>query len=77
MQTSPASDTQTPFISAIPPRLTRTSGAASRCFIVGNNVCPPPSACAPSAFSAAAASAMVPGFMNSKSYIRPDPSEAG
>src|SRR6056297_3780519 len=77
MQISPSSETQTPCISAMPLRLTRSSGAASRCFIVGSSVCPPPNACAPSVFSAAAASAIVPGFANSKSYISLAPVAAG
>ena len=69
MQTSPASDRQTPRISGMPVRLTSTSGIASRCFIVGRSVCPPPSACAPSVDMAATASAIVPGLANSKSYM--------
>ena len=57
---------QTPCISAMPVRLTRVTGAARRCFIVGISVCPPESACAPSADRAFTASAMVEGFVKSK-----------
>ena len=43
-------------------RSTRLSGWFSRCFSVGISVCPPDTGCAPSAASAAMASARLAGF---------------
>ena len=57
-----------PAVSGMPVRLTSVRDRASRCFIVGSSVCPPDSACAPSAGSPTA-SASVVGFTKSKLYI--------
>ena len=61
--------TRMSLISAIPASATSTLGIASRALSVGISVWPPPSACAPSSFSASTASATVFGFAISNAYI--------